>query len=63
MSIFSPMTDTAYVIKISSLKTHVYIPANKYSVIIFFLIILNIFILQKGKKQKENAPDSQYKKT
>lgn len=39
------MIDTAYVMKISSLNTHLYIPENKYTVLIFFLISLNTFML------------------
>lgn len=34
------MSDSAYVIKISSLKINLYSPENKHSVITFFLIIL-----------------------
>lgn len=41
---FPPMTDSAYLIKISSLKIHLYIPENKHSVITFFLTILNTFM-------------------
>lgn len=38
------MSDSVYVIKISSLKTNFYIPENKHNVIIFFLIIVNTFV-------------------
>jgi len=49
------MVDTAYVINISSLKTHLYSPENKHSVIMCFLTILTAFMLQKWEGGREEG--------
>lgn len=58
------MTDSAYLIKISSLKIHLYIPENKHNVISFFFNNFKHLYVEKGRggqrRDREHIPDSEH---